>query len=64
MTGEQISKIFDRFYRADESRNSQIGGNGLGLSIVKKLTDLQNLKLEIKSQPQTGTTIIIYFPLL
>ena len=63
MTGEQISNIFDRFYRADESRNSQIGGNGLGLSIVKKLADLQNLNLEIKSQPQIGTTIIIYFPI-
>ena len=63
MTNEQVSKIFDRFYRADESRNSKISGNGLGLSIVKKLTDLQNLKLEITSRPQAGTTVIISFPL-
>ena len=63
MTNELVSKIFDRFYRADESRNSQIAGNGLGLAIVKKLIELQNLKLEIKSQPQEGTTIFIYFPL-
>ncbi len=62
MTNEQVSKIFDRFYRADESRNSKITGNGLGLAIVKKLSDLQNLKLEIKSQPLIGTTVFIYFP--
>ena len=63
MTNELVSKVFDRFYRADESRNSQIAGNGLGLAIVKKLIDLQNLKLEIKSQPQEGTTVLIYIPL-
>lgn len=63
MTNEQVLKIFDRFYRADESRNSKITGNGLGLAIVKKLADLQNLKLEIKSQPNYGTTVIVSFPL-
>ena len=62
MTNEQVDKIFDRFYRADESRNSKIMGNGLGLAIVKKLSDLQNIKLEIKSQPQKGTTVFINFP--
>ncbi len=63
MTEDQVIKIFDRFYRADESRNSKVTGNGLGLAIVKKLSDIQNLKLEILSQPQSGTTVIINFPL-
>ncbi len=62
MTNEQVDKIFDRFYRADESRNSKIMGNGLGLAIVKKLSDLQNIRLKIKSQPQIGTTVFINFP--
>ncbi|MGA9293121.1 MAG: ATP-binding protein [Ignavibacteriaceae bacterium] len=64
MTNEQVSKIFDRFYRADESRNSKITGNGLGLSIVKKLIDLQNLKLEIKSRSNIGTTVFVIFPII
>jgi len=63
MNEEQVSKIFDRFFRADESRNSKVTGNGLGLAIVKKLSDLQNLKLEVKSLPQSGTTVMITFPL-
>jgi signal transduction histidine kinase len=62
MTEDQVNHIFDRFYRADESRNSKIMGNGLGLAIVKKLTDLQNLKLEIKSYPNKGTIAVIVFP--
>ena len=62
MTNEQVNRIFDRFYRADESRNSKIMGNGLGLAIVKKLSDLQNIKLNIKSQPREGTTVFIHFP--
>ena len=63
MTEDQVTKIFDRFYRADESRNAKVTGNGLGLAIVKKLSNLQNLKLGIKSQPQSGTTVFINFPL-
>ncbi|MEJ2613827.1 MAG: ATP-binding protein [Ignavibacteriaceae bacterium] len=62
MTEEQAERIFDRFYRADESRNSKVSGNGLGLAIVKRLSDIQNLKLEVKSRPKSGTTVIIYFP--
>lgn len=63
MSKEQVSRIFDRFYRADESRNSEIQGNGLGLSIVKKLSEIQNIELSIKSVPSKGTAVIIKFPL-
>ncbi|MGE5352824.1 MAG: sensor histidine kinase, partial [Acidobacteriota bacterium] len=61
MEEEEIEKIFDRFYRIDESRSSRIGGSGLGLAIVKKLADLQKLRLEVTSQPNQGTTFSIYF---
>ncbi len=59
---EHIEKIFDRFYRADSSRNSEITGNGLGLAIVKRLADLQNLSLLVKSKPSEGTSFQIIFP--
>ncbi len=58
---EHISKIFDRFYRADSSRNSEISGNGLGLTIVKRLADLQNLSLSVNSVPSKGTSFQIIF---
>lgn len=56
MSEEQIKKIFDRFFRSDESRNSEVGGFGLGLSIVKKLCDLQDIHLDVKSIPLQGTS--------
>lgn len=46
----QIPRLFDRFYRADDSRSSEIAGNGLGLSIVKKLCDLQHIHISVTSQ--------------
>ena len=61
MSKNQVEKIFDRFYRADESRTSEVDGNGLGLSIVKKIADLQNIKLNIESSPGEGTTFNIHF---
>jgi signal transduction histidine kinase len=56
MNEEQTKKIFDRFYRTDDSRNSEVGGLGLGLSIVKKMCDLQNIQLNVKSTQGLGTT--------
>lgn len=60
MTEDQVKKIFDRFYRIDGSRNSDVGGSGLGLSIVKKFCDLQNIKLDVKSISAKGTTFILF----
>jgi signal transduction histidine kinase len=59
---ENITTVFERFYRVDTSRNSSTGGFGLGLSIVKKLADLQNIKVSLKSEPNIGTTFFLIFP--
>lgn len=61
MEEEELAKIFDRFYRIDESHSSIVTGNGLGLAIVKKLADLQKLRLKVTSKPDHGTTFTIYF---
>ncbi len=59
---EKINAVFERFYRVDTSRNSNTGGFGLGLSIVKKLADLQKITVSLKSEKNIGTTVILKFP--
>jgi heavy metal sensor kinase len=58
---QNMPKIFDRFYRVDESRNSKNGGVGVGLSIVKKLADLQQITLGVESKTNIGTTFMLTF---
>lgn len=58
---EEQSKLFDRFYRTETSRNRGLGGVGLGLSIVKSIVDLHNWKIFVecsKNQNITFTIII------
>lgn len=62
ITEEEQTKIFDKFYRAEQSRNRNLGGHGLGLSIVKSITDILKLDLSIISQVGEGTTVEISFP--
>ncbi|HMQ68637.1 MAG TPA: HAMP domain-containing sensor histidine kinase [Ignavibacteria bacterium] len=58
---EEISKIFEPFYRVDKSRDKKITGYGLGLSIVKKILDMHKAKTEITSKPGEGTEFRIIF---
>ena len=60
---ENIKKITNRFYREDQSRSSNTGGSGLGLSIVKKILEKYNAKLEVKSDLGKGSQFMIIFPL-
>ncbi len=56
---KDLPYIFDRFYRADASRNSSTGGSGIGLSIVKKIIEDHGGKIWANSKEGTGT--IMYF---
>lgn len=60
MSKETISHIFERFYRVDKSR--RIEGNGLGLSIVKRLIDLHNWNIDIISAENEGSEFIVRIP--
>jgi len=62
ISANDLPNIFNRFYRADKSRSSAVKGNGLGLSIVKKLADLQHINLRAESQPDKGSTFMLQFP--
>jgi two-component system OmpR family sensor kinase len=55
-------KIFERFYRADNSRNRETGGTGLGLAIVKEIVLLHKGRIEVRDTPQGGATFRVKLP--
>ena len=55
-------KIFERFYRADNSRNRETGGTGLGLAIVKEIVLLHKGRIEVRETPQGGATFRVKLP--
>ena len=59
---EHQSRVFERFYRVDKSHSRQLGGTGLGLSIVKHAARMHRARLELWSEPGTGTRITVRFP--
>lgn len=59
---ENLSHIFERFYRVDESRSKNTGGIGVGLTIVKSIVDLHNGKIEVKSKVNQGSEFIVSLP--
>lgn len=58
-----IPNIFDRFYRVDKSRARSKGGNGLGLSIAKKLIESYKGQVKIESEVDQFTKVVIQFPI-
>ena len=59
---EHVSRLTERFYRADPGRASSTGGTGLGLSIVKHCLQHHQADLNIESEPDQGSTFSCYFP--
>lgn len=61
MKPEQLTRAFERFYRADTTGN--IPGTGLGLSLVKEIAELHNGQVEMESEFGVGTTARLWIPL-
>jgi signal transduction histidine kinase len=61
MTTEQLARVFERFWRADPS--GAIPGTGLGMTLVKEITELQEGHVQIESMPGQGTAVTLWFPL-
>ena len=60
IAGENLSRVFNRFFRADSSRSSH--GSGLGLALVKSIAELHGGSAKIESEVGRGTTVTLIFP--
>jgi two-component system phosphate regulon sensor histidine kinase PhoR len=60
---DDLDKIFERFYRVDQSRGSQTGGSGLGLAIAKDILSLFNGSISVSSEQGKGSTFLVQMPL-
>lgn len=61
IAGEHLNHLFERFYRAEESRAREKGGYGLGLSIAKTITQMHKGKISVTSNKEEGTTFRVVF---
>ncbi|WP_169331579.1 sensor histidine kinase [Nocardia paucivorans] len=62
LTPEQAERVFERFYRTDDSRSRGSGGTGLGLSIVQALVTAHGGTVEVHSEPGRGATFTVRLP--
>ena len=63
LTPEQASRVFERFYRADQARGRKTGGSGLGLAIVNALVAAHDGTVSVETGPGRGATFRITLPL-
>lgn len=59
---EDLPYIFERFYRADKSRNRLTGGAGIGLTITKSIIEAHKGRIEVQSELEKGTEFTVSLP--
>ena len=59
---ELRERVFERFFRVDESRSKETGGSGLGLAIVKHAAQVHGAKISVMGNEPQGTIIEVHFP--
>ncbi|MEE0989447.1 His Kinase A (phospho-acceptor) domain-containing protein [Kandleria vitulina] len=59
---EELPKLFDRFYRSDQSRNSETGGYGIGLSVAKSVVEAHKGKINATTSDEKSLVMIVILP--
>ena len=62
IASDELDRIFERFYRTDQSRDRESGGSGLGLAITKALVDAHDGWIKVASRLHEGTTFTVMLP--
>ncbi|OLO36377.1 hypothetical protein BTR23_15700 [Alkalihalophilus pseudofirmus] len=60
---EALPHLFERFYKVDKARSSSVKGNGLGLSIVKKILLIQDCSIQVESEEGVGSIFTVRIPI-
>ena len=61
---ENLSRLFERFYRVDKARSRELGGTGLGLAIVKHIAQAHGGRVSVDSILGKGSTFSLHLPTL
>jgi len=64
VTAEEAVHLFDRFYRADESRARDKGGSGLGLAIARSIVEMHEGRIWAESETGKGLKVTVVLPLV
>ncbi|TXT16407.1 MAG: integral membrane sensor signal transduction histidine kinase [Erysipelotrichaceae bacterium] len=62
ISADELPYIFERFYRADKSRNRSTGGSGIGLTIVKSIIEAHKGDIQVESEVGVGSSFIVVLP--
>ncbi len=62
IAAQELDRVFERFYRADQARSRATGGTGLGLAIVKHIASNHGGRVEVASTPGVGSTFTLRLP--